>query len=119
MNAAQLARKIDNALFLAGYKMRVKWNGKYGHYELNFGHNSDYPHVYAYTSYFTPKTRRYCTVILPTWDYPNGRIVEDTYSCGIRTYVRANIASYTRIAGEQTAANLTDTRDRYEAEMAG
>lgn len=94
MNAAQLARKLDTDLFLAGYKMRVAWNAKMSAYELNFGYNSEYPHVYAYTSYFTPRTRAYNTVTV------DGRNIVDTYSGDIRAYVRANMSSYARMADD-------------------
>ena len=96
MNAATLAYKLDNALLLAGYKMRVRWNARQHCYELQFGHNPRYPHVYAYTSSFFPKSRRYVTTVLPNDSEPHGVTIDDTYAGDIRRYVTANAASYAR-----------------------
>ena len=100
MNAAALAYKLDNALLLAGYKMRVRWNARQHCYDLQFGHNSRYPHVYAYTSSFFPRSRRYVTTILPYDSEPHGVTIDDTYAGDIRQYVRANAASYARTITE-------------------
>ena len=106
MNATTLARKLDTALFLSGYRMRVSWRADIRAYELNFGYNSDYPHVYAYTSLYYPQTRKYCTTILPTPDYPNGQYVYDVYPGDLRKYVFVNATTYARIEGGNSALNV-------------
>lgn len=88
----------------------VRWNARQHCYDLQFGHNSRYPHVYAYTSSFFPKSRRYVTTILPYDSEPHGVTIDDTYAGGIRQYVSANAASYAETIpeAEYSAGSILD-----------